>query len=61
MHWWLLSVGMIADRFNVSSSNVVLNSGGNYNNTNRNYGPFYFNGNSVTNSNSNLGARFLAF
>ncbi len=47
-----------ADHVNINSSNVVVYVGGNYN-QNRNYGLFYSNMNSASNSNDNIGARHL--
>ncbi len=49
----------MADHCNYNSSGVVLYIGGNYN-QNRNYGPFYLNGNyTASNSNGNIAARHL--
>lgn len=39
------------------SSNPVVYSGANYNNSNSNHGLVYFNNNSASNTNSNIGGR----
>jgi hypothetical protein len=49
----------VADNCNYNSSGVVLRVGGNYG-QNRNYGPFYLNGNNTaSNTNGNISARHL--
>ena len=49
------------DNWNFDTSNPCVNAGGNYN-QNLNYGLFYFNNNTTSNSNANLGSRtFRAF
>lgn len=47
---------LVAD--NVNTSNACPNVGGNYN-QNQNNGMFYSNSNTASNTNGNLGARFL--
>ena len=46
------------DNWNFNTSNPVIYVGGNYN-QNGNHGLFYVNYTNATNSNSNLGSRFL--
>lgn len=46
------------DNWNFSASNPVVYVGGNYN-QNGNYGLFYRNYNTASNSNGNIGSRFL--
>lgn len=46
------------DNWNFNASNPVVYVGGNYN-QNGNHGLFYVNYTSVSNSNANLGSRFL--
>lgn len=53
-----ISALLVADNCNLNSSNVVAYVGGNYNQS-RNGGLFYVNSNSTSNSNGNIGARFL--
>ena len=47
------------DNWNFNSSNPCVYAGGNYN-QNLNHGLFYFNYNSTSNSNDNIGSRYLA-
>lgn len=46
------------DNWNFSTSNTCVYVGGNYN-QNTNHGLFYVNYNTASNSNANIGARFL--
>lgn len=46
--------------FKPCSSNPVVYSGANYNNSNPNYGLSYFNRNNASNTNSNIGGRHLS-
>lgn len=46
------------DNWNFNASNPCLYVGGNYN-QNQNYGLFYVNYNTATNTNANIGCRFL--
>ena len=49
---------MSCDNWNFNASNPCVNAGGNYN-QNENYGLFYWNNNSTTNKNANIGGRIL--
>lgn len=52
----MFSAVFSCDNWNFNTSNPCLNVGGNYSH-NDNYGMFYVNYNSTSNSNANLGAR----
>ena len=57
---WPVFWRLTCDNWNFNPSNPCLYVGGQYNNHNANYGLFYINYNSVSNTNSNIGARFLS-